>query len=97
MSHVNLKINIMITGAIAKHFGDLVITRGKNHTFLGIDIELLDDNKLVICMKSYIQEAIIFFMIMCPKTYFLQKIRICKKLIQTPLYYQIITQNIFIP
>ena len=42
-------------------FGGLVITKGGNHTLLVMDIEVLDDNKLTIGMKSYIQDAINFW------------------------------------
>ena len=58
VSHVNLKVNIMIIKTTANMFGDLIITRGKNEKNLDMDIELLDDNKLAIGMKGYIQEAI---------------------------------------
>ena len=61
VSHINPKVNTIIIEAIEKHLGDLVITRAKNHTLLHMDIELLDDNKLEISMKSHIQEAIILF------------------------------------
>ena len=36
-----------------KYWG-LVIKRGKKHTFLGMEIELLDDNNLDIDMESYL-------------------------------------------
>ena len=61
MSHADPKVNTTIIKATAKHFGNLVIARGKNHTFLGMDIGLLDDNKIEIGMKGYIQEAINVF------------------------------------
>ena len=38
VSHVNPKFNKMINEAIAKQFGGLVIIRGKNHNFLGMEI-----------------------------------------------------------
>ena len=49
-----------------------------------MDIELLDDNKIEISMKSYIQEAILFLTRTIPQNYRLQNIKICTKLIQTP-------------
>ena len=61
VSHINPKFSTMIIEAIAKQFGYLVITRGKKCTFLCMDIEILDNNKLAIGMKSYIQEAVDFF------------------------------------
>ena len=51
----------MIIEAIAKHFGVLVLKMVKTYTLLGMEIELLDYNKLEIGIKSYIQEAIYFF------------------------------------
>ena len=38
-----------------------MIKRGNNRTFLGMDIQILENNKLEIGMKSYIQEYISFF------------------------------------
>ena len=38
----------MITGVIditKKHFGELVVSRGKKHTFIGMEIELVKDEK----------------------------------------------------
>ena len=40
--HVDPKFNIMITKATEKCFGDLVIKRGRNKNFQGIEIEELD-------------------------------------------------------
>ena len=74
-----------------------MITRGEKQAFLGMDIELLDDNKIEISMKSYIQEAILFLTKTIPQKYCLQNIKIRTKLIQTPILYQRSTQNIFIP
>ena len=34
-----------------KHFGDLVVTRGKNHTFLGMHLNITADKKVEIEMK----------------------------------------------
>ena len=51
----------VITGVIyitKKHFVELVVSRGKKHTFLGMEIELVSDGKINIGMQSYIKEAI---------------------------------------
>ena len=61
VSHIGPKVNTTIIRAISKRFGNLVIKRGRKHTFLGIDIELLDGNKLSICTKNYIRESINLF------------------------------------
>ena len=50
-----------ITGVIditKKKIGDLVVSRGKKHSFLGMEIELVKGGKINIGMQSYIKEAI---------------------------------------
>ena len=37
------------------------MTRSRNHTFVGTDIDLIDGNKLTISMNNYIQESIYLF------------------------------------
>ena len=39
----------------------MVVNRGKEHTFVGIDIKLKEDGTLKILMKEYINENIIVF------------------------------------
>ena len=46
---------------ISEHFGNLTVSRGKKHRFLGMDIEFLADGKLPLFMKNYIEESIDFF------------------------------------
>jgi ABC-type proline/glycine betaine transport system permease subunit len=46
---------------IKTHFGDLVVSRGKEHTFLGMNLTFKDDGSLTIEMKKYIEEAIELF------------------------------------
>ena len=58
MSHIDLKINTIILKAIANNFGGLFITRLGEHTLLGMDIKLLDNNRLEIGTNSYIQEGV---------------------------------------
>ena len=51
----------LITGVfdiIKKYFGELVMSRGKKHRFLGMDIELFKDGKVNIGIQSYIKEPI---------------------------------------
>ena len=45
---------------IAEHFGNLTVSRGKKHKFLGMDIEFLEDGKLSLFMKDYVEESIYF-------------------------------------
>jgi hypothetical protein len=46
---------------IKEHFGDLVISRGKQHTFLGMNITFNEDGSLEIEMRKYLEEAIELF------------------------------------
>ena len=41
-----------------KTFGNLTITRGKKHQYLGMDIEFCDSNKVAISMFKHINEAL---------------------------------------
>jgi len=61
VSHVDPAANTMIIDAISEHFGELVVTRRKKHTFLGMDLEMLDESRFAIGMKSYLEEAIKLF------------------------------------
>ena len=47
-----------IITVIEKHFGGLVVTRGNEHKFLGMDITLPGDGMVRISMQRYINEAI---------------------------------------
>ena len=44
-SHVDSRVIDELLGAIKKHFGEIKITRGKKHTFLGMNIQLTEDTK----------------------------------------------------
>ena len=61
MSYIEPKVNTMIIEDIVIIFCDFVIAGSKNHTSIGMGIELLDNNKLGTGMKSYIQESINYF------------------------------------
>ena len=39
-----------------ENFGNLTVSRGKKHKFLGMDMEFLADGKLSLFMKDYIEE-----------------------------------------
>jgi hypothetical protein len=61
ISHVDDKV---VTGVIAKleeKFGEMTVTRGKEHVFLGMNIKFNEDGTATIKMKEYIQEAIADF------------------------------------
>ena len=43
------------------HFGDLSVTRGKTHNFLGMNIHINDEKNIEIEMKEQLKEAIATF------------------------------------
>ena len=57
ISHVDKDVVSAVINNISKHFGDLAVTRGNKHDFLGMDIEIKD--KMVhVGMEGQIMEAI---------------------------------------
>ena len=58
LSHEDPNVVTEVLEEIKKHFGDITISRGKNHDFLGMNITLRDDGKFEIEMKKQVQEAI---------------------------------------
>jgi hypothetical protein len=58
ISHVDSKVVDWLIEEIEKKHDKMTIYRGKKHTFLGMDIEFLDNGKLKILMKGYIEEGI---------------------------------------
>ena len=57
ISHVYEGVLTSVIEEISKHFGELTVSRGKRHNFLGMDIEI-KDGKVHIGMKDQIAEAI---------------------------------------
>ena len=57
ISHVDEDVVTNVINDISKHFGELTVSRGKKHDFLGMDIEI-KDRKVFISMKNQIAEAI---------------------------------------
>ena len=47
-----------IINKLETKFGKMTIIRGKLHTFVGMDIELTEDKKVIFFMKEYIRECI---------------------------------------
>ena len=43
---------------LKKNFGELVVTRGKKHTLLGININITEDKMVKIEIKEHLLEAI---------------------------------------
>ena len=73
MSHVDLKLIATIKETMEKHLDNSIITRGGNQNFLGMDIGILEYNKLEIGINSYIHEVINFYEDVSTKVSYLKK------------------------
>jgi hypothetical protein len=58
ISHVNPVVVTKIVGLIEERFGKMTVTRGKKHTFLGMEFEFTDDGTVRITMNQYLREAL---------------------------------------
>jgi len=58
ISHIDHRVLTQIVGVIKQHFGKMMVMRGREHTFLGMEIVFNDDGTMKIGMKSYIEDAI---------------------------------------
>jgi hypothetical protein len=58
LSHVDENVVSKVIKSVEDVYGPLVTTRGKKHTFLGMDIEFCNDGSVKIGTKEYINEAI---------------------------------------
>ena len=58
ISHVDQGVVSRVVQQIEGHFGKMTVTRGKEHTFLGMNIEYTNDRKAIISMRNYLEEAI---------------------------------------
>ena len=61
LSHVDEKVVTKIIEDIKLDYGDLVISRGKEHKFLGMNIKFNENNTVQIGQKEYIAESIELF------------------------------------
>ncbi len=61
VSHEDEKVVTKMLNTIKQHFGDLKISRGKVHDFLGMKIEFLGNQRVSIDMSDQVQEAIEMF------------------------------------
>ena len=59
--HIYEEVKTKVIKIIAKHFGEITLSRGKKHKFLGMEIEFLVDGKLSLSMKDCIEESIYLF------------------------------------
>ena len=58
ISHTSSTVVDKVIEEIEKKFGKMTVKRGKTHIFVGMNIEFLDDKKVAIGMKVYVEEAI---------------------------------------
>ena len=58
ISHVSPDVVSMIIDKIEQHFGKMTVTRGREHTFLGMKVKYNENRTATIDMKSYLIEAI---------------------------------------
>jgi len=59
VSHVSDEVLTEVIDEVKKHFGELLVSRGKEHTFLGMNLKFKDDGTVHLRMKGYIEEAIV--------------------------------------
>ena len=57
ISHIDKEVVSSVINDISKHFGELTVSRGTKHDFLGMNIEI-KERKVFIGMKNQIMEAI---------------------------------------
>ena len=60
INHVNPAVVDSMIKELTRHFGGLSITRGKEHTFLGMNIKIIDDKKIEINMVEQFKETIVW-------------------------------------
>ena len=58
ISHEDPKVVTMIIDKLEKRFNKMTVTRGKEHTFLGMNIKYTEQQTAEISMKCYLEEAI---------------------------------------
>ena len=58
ISHEDPQVVTDVINILKGHFGELTVTRGKKHDFLGMNVTFRDDGTVEIEMKNQIQEAL---------------------------------------
>ena len=61
ISHVDPGVVDDVITKIEERFGKMVVTRGKKHNFVGMDIEFKDNGPVQILMQEYIKECFVAF------------------------------------
>ena len=62
ISHKNHEVVSWVINGLEQHFGKMTVKRGKQHTFIGIDIEVNNSGTVGLSMDEYIQECISYTM-----------------------------------
>ena len=57
ISHINKHIVDEVINSIESHLGKMTVTRGKAHTFVGIDILFNEDGTVCLLVDDYIKEC----------------------------------------
>ena len=58
ISHKNPEVVSWVIDKIEQKFGKMTVKRGKQHTFVGMDIEFKDDGTVELSMDDYIKECV---------------------------------------
>ena len=58
ISHVDSEVVTGVIESLENSFGKITVNRGKKHKFVGMDFELIEDGRLKIMMKQYLEECI---------------------------------------
>ena len=61
MSHKDEKVVTQVIDLMKKHFGDLTVTRGNKHRFLGMNITINEEKNIKIEMKNQLLNMINMF------------------------------------
>ena len=58
ISHVDSAVVDQLIEKIEEKFGKMTVKRGKQHVFVGMDIDFIGEGKVKITMKDHLREAI---------------------------------------
>ena len=58
ISHLDHKVVTRVIKSLEGEFGEMTVDRGKSHKFVGMNFELLENGRLKIIMKEYLEECI---------------------------------------
>jgi len=58
LSHMDIKVVNVVLDMIKGHFGEIKVTRGKKHNFLGMNVRMREDGKLELDMEELLKEIL---------------------------------------